>query len=86
MPHLILTRDEGEALRTFEGKTVIPLDTASATSREWLVTLGTDRYCLIEEGGAWTLMHFRDDRRQSWEDCLQTVDWFLQTHRLILAN
>ena len=86
MQYLILTRDEGAALRTFEGKTVIPLDAASANYREWLVTIGPERYCIIEDDGAWTLMHFRDDRRQSWEDCLQTVDWFLQTHRLILAN
>jgi hypothetical protein len=86
MHQRILSRYEGTMLTHFDGKTVIPLDAESANYREWLVTCGNERYCIVDECGTWTLMHWREDRRQAWADCLQTVESFLQQHALILAQ
>jgi hypothetical protein len=86
MHQLILTTEEGEALRTFEGKTVIPLDSESANYREWLVTIGgVTQFCLIQDQEEWTLMRYARGTEQ-WVETNVDVDTFLTSHRLILAN
>jgi hypothetical protein len=86
MHQLILTTEEGEALRTFEGKRVIPLDAESANYREWLVTIGgTTQFCIIDDHDTWTLLRYARGTEQ-WVDTSIDVDTFLTSHRLILAN
>jgi hypothetical protein len=88
MHQLILTTEEGEALRMFEGKTVVPLDAESANYREWLVTVNHIEYCITCEtcdGDMWALMYYVPDIAQ-WVDAPGDVDTFLISHRLILAN
>jgi hypothetical protein len=85
MHQLILTTEEGEALRMFEGKTVVPLDAASATSREWRVTIdGVTQFCLIQDQEGWTLLRYARGTEQ-WVETRIDVDTFLTSHHLILA-
>jgi len=49
MHQAIRTTEEGQALRTFEGTTIVPLDAESANYREWLVTIGGTQYCVIQD-------------------------------------
>jgi hypothetical protein len=76
----------GPAAQSHEGTQVVPLDNESAGYREWLVSIGGDDYCIVEDAGTWTLMQFQSDRRQRWEDVPQTVEAFLSAHSLILAG
>jgi hypothetical protein len=86
MNQLILTTDEGQALRTFEGKTVVPLDAESANYREWLVTIGgVTQFCIIQDQDEWSLMRYARGTEQ-WVETRIDVDTFLSSHRLILAN
>jgi hypothetical protein len=86
MNQLILTTAEGEALRVFEGKTVVPLDAESANYREWLVTIGgAVQFCIIQDQEAWTLLRYARGTEQ-WVETSLDVDTFLTNHRLILAN
>ena len=86
MNALILTRDEGEALYSFEGKHVVRLDSANDSGhyREWLVGVNHTQYCIICEGDTWTLMYFVPDIN-GWCDAPDDVDTFLCTHKLILS-
>jgi hypothetical protein len=82
---LILTRDEGEQLYSFEGKHVVPLDSESGNCREWLTRVNHTQFCIINEGDEWTLMHFVPERSE-WVDDPADVDDFLATNKLILAS
>jgi hypothetical protein len=84
MYQLILTTDEGQALRLFEGKRVVPLDAESANYREWLVTIGAVQFCLTCDHDTWTLLRYARGTEQ-WVDTRLDVDTFLTSHRLILA-
>jgi len=86
MHQVILTTDEGAALRMFEGKRVIQLDAESANYREWLVTIGgMTQFCIIQDGDEWTLMRYARGTEQ-WVETTIPVETFLTSHRLILAN
>jgi hypothetical protein len=88
MDQLILTTDEGQALRMFEGKTVVPLDAESANYREWLVTVGQTQYCIVCEvcdGETWSLLYYVPES-DVWCDAPGDVETFLISHRLILAQ
>jgi len=84
MNQLILTTEEGKALRMFEGKKVVPLDSASANYREWLVTIGWTQFCIVDDNDTWVLLRLDDSG--SWQDTEQDVEGFLADFRLILAN
>jgi hypothetical protein len=86
MDALILTRIEGEHLGTFEGKRVVPLDSANDSGhyREWLVGVSHTDYCIVNEGDTWTLLAYDPDRG-AWCHAPDDVDAFLTTHKLILA-
>jgi hypothetical protein len=85
MNAVILTRDEGEQLTSFEGKHVVRLDSANdlGTYREWLVGVNHTQYCIIDDEDTWTLLVQGED--QSWRDAEDDVETFLTTHTLILA-
>jgi len=85
MHQAIRTTEEGQALRTFEGTTIVPLDAESANYREWLVTIGGTQYCVIQDQDEWTLMRYARGTEQ-WVETSVDVDTFLSSHRLILAN
>lgn len=84
MDALILTRDEGAQLRSFEGKRVVPLDAARANYREWLVTIGPTEYCIIDDHDTWTVLYYAPDVA-AWCATVADVAAFLATHKLILA-
>jgi hypothetical protein len=84
MNQLILTTEEGQALRMFEGKKVVPLDSASANYREWLVTIGGTQYCVVQDQEEWVLMRYDSDTEQ-WVETSVDVDTFLASHALLLA-
>jgi hypothetical protein len=84
----MLTRDEGEALYSFEGKHVVRLDSANDSGhyREWLVGVHHTQYCIINEGDVWTLMvQLVPGNARTWVDAPGDVETFLRTHQLILA-
>jgi hypothetical protein len=86
MHQLILTTEEGDALRTFDGKTVVPLDAESANDREWLVTTpGGTQYGIVDDNDTWTRMRYARGTEQ-WVETSIDVDTFLSSHRLILAH
>jgi hypothetical protein len=82
----MLTEYEGDHLRMFEGKRVVPRDSGTEDGhyREWLVAVNHTQYCIICEGDTWTLMYFVPDIN-AWCDAPDDVDVFLATHKLILA-
>jgi hypothetical protein len=82
----MLTEYEGDNLRMFEGKRVVPRDSGTQDGhyREWLVTALGTHYCIVNEGDTWTLMYYVPDVG-AWCDAPDDVDVFLSTHKLILA-
>ena len=81
----ILNTENGVALQQYEGKRVIPIDNASGQYREWLVTIDTTNYCVVNEGDTWILMH-QSTYDQEWYDDIASVQAFLDTHNLILST
>jgi hypothetical protein len=87
MDALILTRDEGDALYSFEGKHVVRLDSANDSGhyREWLVSVDHIQHCIINEADEWTLMVYVPTCLE-WVDVPgMDVDTFMAMHKLILA-
>lgn len=84
MHQLIAPGNAGQAMRMFEGTTVLPLDAESANYREWLVTIGGTQYCIIHDQDEWVLMRYDSDPEQ-WIETTVDVDTFLASYRLILA-